>query len=302
MALALGAHRRALRSRAPIGLALPFALALVYAWVLGEAADASRPRAIAELGAAALSLLTLGVALALPASLPRLRGSAPATSARSRVGQYLTALAATCAGLWAGAFVSIAVGASTLLLAIGAFGDRAFAAPIALALGLGTGVAARRFGLPPWPLGASALLGVSAWAASMRPAEQTLVCVAALLSSLEAALVLAAGLCFGALVRPSLAFALTLGWVVLGREAGVLSTLAGAEGPSPSWAARVLSVALPRLDRYASPASLLPGAPGARAHAGWALAHTLVWTLVLLGGAGLLAHRRRLMVRVRARE
>jgi hypothetical protein len=302
VALALGAHRRALRSRAPIGLALPFALALAYAWVLGDAVDASRPRAIAELGTAALSLLTLGVALALPASLPRPRGSAPVLPARLRVGQHLTALAATCAGLWAAAFVSVAVGASALLLAIGALADRAFAAPIALVLGLGAGVAAGRFGLPPWPLGASALLGVSAWAASMLPAEQTLLCVAALLSSLEAALVLAAGLCFRVLARPSLAFALTLGWVALGREAGVLSALAGAEGPSPDWAARALSMVLPRLDRYASPASLLPGVPGARARAGWALAHTLVWALVLLGGAGLLAHRRRLMVRVRARE
>lgn len=302
MALALGAHRRALRSRAPIGLSLPFALALAYAWVLGEAVDTSRPLAIAELGTAALSLLTLGVALALPASLPHPRGAAPATPTRSRAGRRLTALAATCAGLWASAFVSVAVGASSLLLAIGALGGRAFAAPIAIALGLVAGAAAGRFGLPRWPLGASTLLGVSAWAASALPAERTLICVAALLSSLEAALVLAAGLWFRALARPSLAFALALGWAVLGREAGVLSALAGAEGPSPGWAARALSVALPRLDWYASPASLLPGVPGAGARAGRAIAHTIVWALVLLGGAGLLAHRRRLVVRVRARE
>jgi hypothetical protein len=326
VALALVTQRRALRSRFFVFFALPFAFALLYALVLGEAVDVSRARAVVELGGAALSLGALAIALALPAVLP-CHGASPAMPGGRRWGGDFALVLARHAGLWSSVLVFLAVGASALLLALGALGGRAFAAALALGSSLGGGLAAGRFGWPRRLVMALALLVSSAWAAGAFPAERAFVLLAFALGACEAALVLAAGLFFealvaskgagsffgalvasrgagsffGALVASRGAWLLTLGLVLLGREAGVLAALAGVEAGGPSGGLGWLLEALPRLDVYASPASFLLGASGS-GRACLVLSRGFGWAGVLLAGAGLFGRPRGLVVGVGARE
>lgn len=305
LAVALNTYRESVRARILLGLAgVAFAVAL-YSLVVGAFTLRNAPRVVSDLGVASISIFSIAVAVVIGStSLHReleQKTIFPILARPIRRGEYLL-------GKYLGTLLTLAVfimadGGLVLLLSAALTGERlaqiggvAIVAVVGLALAMWRWPSARTFGPVPW----SALLLLAGAALSgAAPDERRVVLGGCLLALLEVAIVVALGLLFSSFSSPFLSALLTLGMVVIGREADTLTKFPvkyfGALGPAVREAAVALSKVVPNLHVFVPPRPLftgeVAGAPLAP-YLGMAALTALGWSLGLLAVAGFIFKKR----------
>ncbi|MEO7331824.1 MAG: ABC transporter permease subunit [Minicystis sp.] len=265
-AVALHNYRESVRARILLGLAgVAFAVAF-YSLVIGAYTLHHAARVVSDLGAATISLFSIAVAVLIGAtSLHReleQKTIFPILARPIRRSEYLV-------GKYLGTLLTLAVfimaDAGLVLLISAALADRPLALVIgvglALTAGLGFAVTrsrwARTFGPIPWSL---LLLVAGAWLSSPAPEERRVVLAASLLAFFEVAIVAAIASLFSAFSTPFLSALLTLGVVVVGRNADTLAHYpAKVYGQTLHDAAALVAHVWPNLHVYVPPRPLLLG-------------------------------------------
>ncbi len=265
-AVALHNYRESVRARILLGLAgVAFAVAF-YSLVIGAYTLHHAARVVSDLGAAAISLFSIVVAVLIGAtSLHReleQKTIFPILARPIHRSEYLV-------GKYLGTLLTIAVfimaDAGLVLLISAALADR----PLALVIGVGLGLTlalalaayrfpwARTFGPIPWSM---LLLAAGALLAGAAPDERKVVLAASLLAFFEVAIVAAVATLFSAFSTPFLSALLTLGVVIVGRSADTLARFpAKVYGQFAHDAAATLSRVWPNLHIYVPPRPLLTG-------------------------------------------
>lgn len=264
--VALNAYREAVRARVLIGLggvavAVAFMSLVVGALTLGDA-----PRVAANLGAAAVSIFSIVVAIFIGAAslhrelemktiLPLL--ARPIRRSEYLVGKYLgTMLVVLVFVLAEGGLVlmmSAALGGRHLPTVLGV----GVGLVLALALGMWRWPAARTFGPIPWGV---AMFVAGALLCAVAPHERSLVLSSSLLTLLEVGIIAAIATLFSSFSTPFLSSLLTVGMIGIGRNADWLARLPVKYfGPEVSEAAKALSTVVPNLHVYVPARPLLTG-------------------------------------------
>lgn len=297
-AISFNTYREAVRARILHGL-LGLAVGTCgYALVVGAYALRNQNRAVADLGAASVSLYATIVAIMLGAtSLYReleLKTIFPILARPIHRGEYIV-------GKFFGTVLTlvafIAINSGLLLFAIGALTSRSLAASICTPLVIIAGFAVLAWRMPrvrtwsPLPAGAL-LLGVGAYFARDGVSESGVILGQALLTLLEVSIVSAVTLLFASFSSPFLTGIFSLGVFLVGRSADTLARL-----PEYVFGAIVkdigafLSRVLPNLMVYAPPRELLTGeaigisywpyvASGALQSVSWTVGLLIVATLI----------------------
>jgi ABC-type transport system involved in multi-copper enzyme maturation permease subunit len=302
LAVAVNGYRESVRARILLGLAgVAFAAAL-YALVVGAFTLSEAPRVVADLGAAAVSIFSVAVAIFIGASslhreleqktiLPML--ARPIRRAEYLLGKY--------AGILLVVTVFVLAEGGLVLMMAAVLGGRS----LALVLGIGVGLAAllalgaarspwaRTFGPIPW---AVAMLVAGTLLASVAPAERSLVLASAALTLLEVAIVAAVAMLFSSFSTPFLSAVLTLGMFVVGRSADALVRLPKKYfGPAIHEAGKILAKLVPNLHVYVPARPLLTGEAldaSLGAYLAMAALQSLGWVALLLAVAALVFQRR----------
>jgi Cu-processing system permease protein len=300
--IALNTYRESVRARILLGLAgVAFAVAF-YSLVVGAYTLRHAPRVVSDLGAAAISIFSVAVAIIIGAtSLHReleQKTLFPILARPVRRSEYLT-------GKYLGTLLTIAVfimaDAGLVLLISAALGGRS----VALVLGAGTlsvaalAVAAwrwpwaRTFGPIPWAL---LLLLLGAMLAGNAPAERRVVLGASALAFLEVAIIAAVATLFSSFSTPFLSALLTIGVFLIGRNADTLARFpVRTFGQGMHDFGVFLSKIAPNLHVYVPPRPLLTGeAIDARlsSYLGMAALAAAGWSVGLLAVASQIFKRR----------
>jgi Cu-processing system permease protein len=294
-AVALHNYRESVRARILLGLAgIAFAVAF-YSLIVGAYTLRHAARVASDLGAATISLFSIAVAVLIGAtSLHReleQKTIFPILARPIRRSEYLV-------GKYLGTLLTIAVfimaDAGLVLLISASIADR----PIALVIGvglaptLGLAVAAyrspwaRTFGPIPWSF---LLLVAGAWLCSVAPDERRVVLAASALAFLEVAIVAAFATFFSSFSTPFLSALLTLGVVVVGRNADTLARFpVKVYGQAIHDGAAAIAKVWPNLHVYVPPRPLLTGeAAGSNlgVYLGMAAIASIAWSAGLLAVA-----------------
>ncbi len=300
--VALNAYREAVRARVLLGLAgVAFAVAL-YSLVVGAFTLRDAPRVVADLGAAAMSIFSIVVAVLIGATalyrelemktiLPLL--ARPVSRGEYLVGKYLgTMLVVVVFVLAEGGLVlmmSATLGGRPPSLVIGA----GAALVMALAVAAWRWPSARTFGPVPWGLG---MFIVGYLLCSVAPAERSLVVASAVLTVLEVMIVAAVATLFSSFSTPFLSALLTVGMFIVGRSADSLANLPKRYfGEGIQQAGRLVSKVVPNLHVYVPARPLLTGEAleaNLPLYLGQAGVMTLGWTIGLLAAATFIFQRR----------
>lgn len=302
LVVALNTYREAVRARILHGL---FALALAstgYSLVVGAYTAGNQLRVVSDLGAAAVSLYSIVVAVVLGAtSLYReleLKTLFPILARPVSRTEYLT-------GKYLGTLLVLLVfiGANTgiALLAISVLAGR----PLGLALGLGLGSLAilggvaylARRSITYLPMAWAAFLALTGvLLASGAPDDRRVLVGLAVLTLCEVAIVTGVATLFSSFSSPFLTAVLTFWIFLIGRSADTLARLpVKVFGAFVHDQAALLGKIVPNLMLYVPPRPLLTGeAVGVSLwpYVGRAALHALAWALVLLGLASAIFRRR----------
>jgi Cu-processing system permease protein len=300
--IALNTYREAVRARILHGL---FALALAttaYSLVVGQYTARNALRVVSDLGAAAISLYAIVVAVVLGASslyrelelktlFPIL--ARPISRTEYLVGKYLGTLLLLA--------VFIATNTGIALLAVAVIAGRSLVAAVGLGLGsaLGLGVlgyfARRSITYLPM-VWASVLVSAGAWLASAAPDDQRVLTGLALLTLCEVAIVAGVATLFSSFSSPFLTAVFTLALFVVGRSADTLARLPSRVfGPTIHAAGVALSKVVPNLMLYVPARPLLTGEAAdveLWSYVGRAALHAAAWAVLLLAVASQIFKRR----------
>lgn len=300
--IALNTYRESVRARILLGLAgIAFSVAL-FSLVVGSFTLQNAPRVVSDLGSASISLFSIAVAVVIGAtSLQReleQKTIFPILARPVARGEYL-------AGKYFGTLLTLLVfimadSGLVLLLAAGLGGQ---SIPLLLAVGLGATallvaasikwVKARTYGVIPW---AVVMLIAGALLSGVAPDERRYVLGSALLSFLEVGIVAAAATLFSSFSTPFLSALLTLGVVIIGRNADTMAHL-----PKKFFGAQVaaffaqLSKVVPNLNVYVPPRPLLTGEAldaNTSHYLGLATATAVGWSVGLMALAAFIFKKR----------
>ena len=302
LVVALNTYREAVRARILHGL---FALALAttgYSLVVGAYTARNQLRVVSDLGAAAISLYAIIVAVVVGAtSLYReleLKTLFPILARPVSRTEYLT-------GKYLGTLllllVFVTANSGIALLAIAVIAGRGL--PLSLALSLGSfGVLCavgyfKRSSITYLPIVWALLLGVAgAMLASGAPDDRRVLLGLGALTMCEVAIVTGIATLFSSFSSPFLTAIFTFSLFVVGRSADTLARLpVRVFGPTIHGFGAGLSKVVPNLMLYVPARPLLTGeAAGVPlwTYLGSAALHALAWSLVLLSLASLIFRRR----------
>ena len=265
-AIALNTYRESVRARILLGLAgVAFCVSL-FSLIVGSFTLNNAPRVVSDLGSESISLFGIVVAIVIGGtSLHReleQKTIFPILARPLARGEYLT-------GKYFGTLLTILVfimadSGLVLLLAAGLGGQ---SVPLLLGVGFGaTGLLvvaairsakARTFGLIPW---AVVMLAAGALLSGVAPDERRFVLSSALLSFLEIGIVTAAVTLFSSFSTPFLSALLTLGLVIIGRNADSMAHLPVKYfGPEIVSFFAGLAKIVPNLQIFVPPRPLLTG-------------------------------------------
>jgi len=302
LVVALNTYREAVRARILHGL---FALALLttaYSLVVGAYTAGNQQRVVSDLGAAAISLYSIIVAVVMGATslyrelelktlFPIL--ARPISRAEYLAGKYLGTLL----------LLVVFVGGNTgiALLAIAATAGRGPWLVLGLLLGsvalLGVlGYFARRSITYLPMIGALWVSVCGALLASGAPDERRVLLGLGALAICEAAIVTGLATLFSSFSSPFLTAVCTFGLFLTGRSADTLARLpVRIFGPFVHGLGAALAKVVPNLMLYVPPRPLLTGEAagvGLGPYLGGAALHALGWALLLLGLSSLIFRRR----------
>jgi ABC-type transport system involved in multi-copper enzyme maturation permease subunit len=302
LVIALNTYREAVRARMLHGL---FALALAttgYSLVVGAYTARNQLRVVSDLGAAAVSLYAIVVAVVLGATslyrelelktlFPIL--ARPVSRSEYLVGKYLGTLLLL--------LVFVAANTGVSLLAVSVVAGRALLPVVASTLGsavaLGVIGYKRRSSLTYLPIAWAAFVAVyGGLLASAAPDDRRVLLGLGTLTMCEVAIVAGIATLFSSFSSPFLTAVLTLGLFVVGRSADTLARLPERLfGPAIHGAGVFLSKIVPNLMLYVPPRPLLTGeAPDVALwpYVAKAALHAGAWSLLLLASASAIFRRR----------
>ena len=302
LAIALNTFREAARDRVPLalfgsGFGLGVASLLVAAMSLGR----DRAEVVAVLTTTTLSLFALVSAITLGATLlykdyerktiyPIL--ARPIRRSELLVGKHLGVLATITTFALLQGSLSLTL---TAIVRTEGFPIRAIAPWMVVIPIAGVFLARARDRSTPLLLVAAILFAVEAVAVGPLGDLRQLILVTALLAVVEAAIVTAVSMVFGAFSTPFLTAALTIGIVLIGRNADLLARLPEKTfGPAIVTAGRALARVVPNLHLYVPPRTVATG------HAGGSIVtylleagtYGLLYATVLLVASALIFRRR----------
>ncbi|MCA9617789.1 MAG: ABC transporter permease subunit [Myxococcales bacterium] len=300
--VALNAYREAVRARVLLGLTgVAFAVA-IYSLVVGAFTLDEAPRVVADLGAAAISIFSIAVAILVAATslhrelemktiLPLL--ARPIRRGEYLVGKYLGTLFVVLVFVLAeGGLVlsmSAALGGRNLALTVGV--ELALLALLALAMWRYP--RARTFGPIPW---AAATFVAGFVLCGVSPLERSLIVSSSLLTVLEVAIIAAVATLFSSFSTPFLSSLLTVGAVLVGRNADALARLpVKFFGPTVRELGKGLAAIVPNLQIYVPARPLLTGEAleaDLPRYLAMASLQSLGWMVGLLAAAILVFQRR----------
>jgi len=302
LVVALNTYREAVRARILHGL---FALALAttaYSLVVGAYTAKNQLRVVSDLGAAAISIYAIIVAVVLGATslyrelelktlFPIL--ARPISRSEYLAGKYLGTLLVL--------LVFVVANTGIGLLAISVIAGRGVGLTLGLALGsLGVAFAvgyANRPSITYLPIAWSAFLGVvGVVLASGAPDDRRVLVGLAALTMCEVAIIAGLATLFSSFSSPFLTAVFTFGVFLVGRSADSLAHLpVKFFGQAFHDAGVGVSKVVPNLMLYVPERPLLTGeAAGVPLwpYVGGAALHALAWSLILLGLASLIFRRR----------
>lgn len=302
LVIALNTYREAVRARLLHGL---FGLALAttgYSLVVGAYTARNQLRVVSDLGAAAISLYAIVVAVVLGAtSLYReleLKTLFPILARPLSRSEYL-------AGKYLGTLllllVFIAANTGVSLLAISVIAGRALGPVLGVALGSALALAVvgykRRSSITYLPIVWAVFVAVcGALLASGAPDDRRVLVGLGLLTLCEVTIVAGVALLFSSFSSPFLTAVFTFGLFVVGRSADTLAHLpARVFGPTIHGVGVFLSKVVPNLMVYVPPRPLLTGEASDVAlwpYVAKAALHALAWSLLLLASASAIFRRR----------
>ena len=302
LAIALNTYRESLRARILIGLAgAAFAVAL-YSIIVGAYTLRQSARVVSDLGIASISIFGLAVAIIIGAtSLYReleQKTIFPILARPIRRGEYLI-------GKYLGTLLTVAVfvlaDAGLLLLISAGVSGR----PIGLVIGAGAAslvalaVAAwrlpplRTYGFLPWSV---VFLGIGIALSSVSPVERQVVLVGSGLALLEVGIIAAWATFFSSFSTPFLSALLTLGMLLIGRNADMLAKLPAKYFPAfITEGGKQLARVVPNLQIFVPARPLLAGEVAEvnlATYLGWAGVTSLAWTIALLALSAFIFKRR----------
>jgi Cu-processing system permease protein len=302
LVVALNTYREAVRARILHGL---FALALAttaYSLVVGAYTSKNQLRVVSDLGAAAISLYAIVVAVVLGAtSLYReleLKTLFPILARPVARAEYL-------AGKYLGTLLLLAVfvGANSgvALLAVAAISGRSLGLVLAVALGsaaaLGVAGYFVRRSITYLPVAWAGIIAVAgALLASGAPDDRRVLLGLGALTVCEVAIVAGVATFFSSFSSPFLTAVFTFGVFIVGRSADTLAKLpARVFGPTIHAVGSALAKVVPNLMVYVPPRTLLTGEVAETPlwpYLGSAALHALGWALLLLSLSSLIFRRR----------
>ena len=301
-AIALNTFREAARDRVPLalfgsGLALGVTSLLVAAMSLGR----DRAEVVAVLTTATLSLFSLIAAIVLGASLlykdlerktifPIL--ARPIARAELVIGKHFGVVATI-------ATFAFLQGSLALTLTALARGDGAAWRPLlpwaVAAIAVVVVLIRMRDKSTPFLLIAPLLFAMESIAVGPLGDLRQMILVTVLLAIVESAIVTAVSLVFGAFSTPFLTAALTIGIVLIGRNADLLAKLPERTfGPTIVAAGRALARVIPNLNLYVPSRSVATGHTGVAIthYVGWAAGYGVLYIVVLLIASAVIFRRR----------
>jgi len=301
-AIALNTYRESMRARILLGLAGLAVAVAFYSLIVGSYTLHNAARVVSDLGAASISIFALVVAIVIcSTSLYReleQKTLFPILARPIRRGEYLV-------GKYLGTLLTIAVfvmaDAGLVSILSAALGGRSLAlcAGTGVALGLSLPVAmwrstwARTFGPIPW---AVLVLVAGAALSAVVPDERRVLLGGSALALLEVAIVAGFGVLFASFSTPFLSALLTLGVILIGRNADVLARLpVRFFGQGVHVAGVALSRVVPNLQVYVPARPLLSGeAVGAPlgSYLGMAALAAVAWAVGLLALATFIFRKR----------
>jgi Cu-processing system permease protein len=301
-AIALNTFREAARDRVPLalfgsGLALGVASLLVAAMSLGR----DRAEVVAVLATGTLSLFSLIASIVLGATLlykdleqktifPIL--ARPIARAELVIGKHLGVVAtiATFAFLQGSLALTLTALARTDDVAL-----RPLLPWIVGAVVIGIVLVRARDRSTPLLLIAPLIFLAEAVVVGPLGDLRQMIVVTLGLAIVESAIVTAISLVFGAFSTPFLTAALTIGIVLIGRNADLLAKLPERTfGPAIVAAGRALARVVPNLNLYVPPRSVATGHTGVSitSYVGWAAGYGTLYVVVLLIASALIFRRR----------
>jgi ABC-type transport system involved in multi-copper enzyme maturation permease subunit len=300
--IALNSYREAVRARILHGLLALSVATCGYSLVVGAYTAKNQLRVVSDLGAAAVSLYSVIVAVVLGATslyrelelktlFPIL--ARPLSRTEYLVGKYLGTLLVL--------LVFVGANSGIALLSIAAISGRSLALVLGLALGsiaalVGVGFVARR-SITYLPVAWAAFVGTSgALLASGAPDDRRVLLGLGLLTLCEVAIVVGIATLFSAFSSPFLTAVFTFALFLVGRSADTLARLPERVFGSTIHALGTgLSKVVPNLMLYVPPRPLLTGEAAGVAlwpYVGSAALHALGWALLLLAAASFIFRRR----------
>jgi Cu-processing system permease protein len=300
--IALNTYREAVRARILHGL---FALALAttgYSLIVGAYTAKNQLRVVSDLGAAAISLYAIIVAVVLGAtSLYReleLKTLFPILARPVSRSEYLT-------GKYLGTLLVLAVfvvaNTGIGLLATAVISGRGWGLAVGVVLGslllLGAVGYVKRPSITYLPIAWSAFLGVAgALLASGAPDDRRVFLGLGILTMCEVSIVTGLATLFSSFSSPFLTAVFTFALFIIGRSADTLARLpVRVFGPLLRDLGGAVSRVVPNLMLYVPPRPLLTGEAANVAlwpYVGSAALHALAWAVVLLALASLIFRRR----------
>ncbi|EYF06231.1 ABC transporter permease subunit [Chondromyces apiculatus] len=302
LAIALNTYRESVRARILLGLAgVAFAVAF-YSITVGAYTLRQSARVVSDLGVASISVFGVAVAIIIGAtSLHReleQKTLFPILARPIRRGEYLV-------GKYLGTLLTVAVFVAAdvglLLLICAGIGGASLWTVLGagLAAVVAIGVAAwripplRTYGFIPW---AVAMLAFGIALSGVSPGERRVLLVGSGLALLEVGIIAAWATFFASFSTPFLSSVLTLGMLLVGRNADDLAKLP--RKYFPEWITvlgKGVAKVVPNLQIYVPARPLLAG-EAADVHLptylGWTGIHALAWTVGLLAVATFIFKRR----------
>jgi ABC-type transport system involved in multi-copper enzyme maturation permease subunit len=302
LTVALNAYREAVRARVLLGLAGVAVAVAFYSLVVGAFTLNDAPRVVADLGAAAVSIFSIAVAILIGAtSLHReleQKTILPLLARPIRRSEYLV-------GKYVGTMLVVAVfvmaEGGLVLMMCAALGGRDVSQVLGVGavLTLALGVLAyrssdtRTFGPIPWSV---AVLVAGLALCSETPLARSLVVSSSLLTFLEVAIVAAVATLFSAFSTPFLSSLLTVGVFIVGRSADSMTRLPKKFfGELIHELGKQLAAVMPNLHVYVPARPLLTGEAADADLLGYvtmASVQSLGWVIGLLAAAAVVFQRR----------
>ncbi len=302
LTVTLNAYREAVRARVLLGLAGVAVAVAFYSLVVGAFTLRDAPRVVADLGAAAISVFSIAVAVLIGAqSLHReleMKTILPLLARPIRRGEYLV-------GKYLGTMLVVVVfvmaEGGLVLMMSAVMGGRSLLQVISVGGGLVAALIvaaiyspkARTFGPVPW---AAAMMIAGTLLCDVTPLERSLLLSSSMLTVCEVAIIAAIATLFSSFSTPFLSSLLTVGTLLVGRNADALSRLpAKVFGPTLHGIGAGLAKVIPNLQLHVPARPLLTGEAvdvNLTVYLGWAMVQALGWALGLLVVAAVVFQRR----------